>query len=54
MGRPTDNPRRYTVGIRLSDDEKEKLLYCCDRLNATRTDVIAMGINKTYNELKSK
>ncbi|MDD7383634.1 MAG: hypothetical protein PUG22_04650 [Peptoniphilaceae bacterium] len=51
MGRPTDNPRKYTVGVRLSDEEKEKLLFCCKKLNKTRTDIIALGIEKTYRDI---
>lgn len=52
MGRPTSNPKRNQTKIRMTDNELEKLNYCCKKLNFTKTQVINLGIDKVYAELK--
>lgn len=54
-GRPTDDPKRTQVKIRMSDGDIEKLNYCCKVLGITKADVIRQGIGKMYEEaLKRK
>lgn len=51
-GRPTTDPKKNQTKIRMTDNELAKLNYCCDKLNLTKTDIINMGIDKVYSELK--
>ena len=43
-GRPTDNPKKVRLEIRLTEDQSEMLTRCADNLNLTKTDVIVKGI----------
>lgn len=54
MGRPTDNPKIHQTRIRMSDTELQKLNYCSEVLKISKTDVINMGVDKVYTELKEK
>lgn len=55
IGRPkTENPRNVKVDTRLSKEEEEKLLYCCEVLGLTKAEVVRKGIDKVYNEILSK
>lgn len=54
MGRPTDNPKIHQTRIRMSDTELQKLNYCSEVLKISKTDVINMGIDKVYTELKER
>lgn len=53
-GRPTDNPKENYTGIRLSNDEIEKLRICMDATGMTKTDVIRKGIELFYQEIVKK
>ena len=46
MGRPSDNPRRTKLSIRLSDGDKELLEEYCKREKDTRTEAVSRGIQK--------
>ena len=46
MGRPSDNPRRTKLSIRLSDGDKELLEEYCKREKVTRTEAVSRGIQK--------
>lgn len=53
IGRPkTDNARNIKVDTRLSEEESEKLNYCCEVLGMTKTEVVRKGIDKVYEEVK--
>lgn len=52
MGRPTDNPKEVQMRIRLSKKDSEKLNFCSDSLKINKSDVVRMGIDKIYQELK--
>ena len=45
LGRPTDNPRRNKISIRISDSDKEILDNYCERENVNKTEAISRGIN---------
>ena len=49
-GRPTDNPKKVRLEIRLTEDQSEMLTRCADNLNLTKTDVIVKGI-EAMNQL---
>lgn len=36
----------------MSNEEVEKLRYCSETLNISESDVIRLGIEKVYNEMK--
>lgn len=55
MGRPKkDITRDIKVNTRLTEEEEEKLVYCCEVLGLTKAEVVRKGIDKIYNELKPK
>ncbi|WP_302826160.1 CopG family transcriptional regulator [Anaerofustis stercorihominis] len=52
MGRPTQDPKDYQMRIRLGSKEKERLEYCSEYLNISKSDVIRQGIDEVYNKIK--
>lgn len=54
MGRPTDNPKTNNYRIRMTDEELSKLEECCRETGLSKADVIRLGIDKVYEELKAK
>ena len=51
-GRPTDDPKTLNTRIRLSQNDTEKLEYCCKETGKKKSEIIRQGINKVYEELK--
>lgn len=51
MGRPTTNPKDQAIKIRATKDDREKLLYCCEKLNKTQYEVIMEGVNWVYEKI---
>lgn len=54
MARPTKNPKWNRESFRLSDQDVEKMKLCVEKTGMSKTDVIRMGIDKIYTELKEK
>lgn len=54
MGRPTTNPKNEIIKIRATKDDREKLLFCCEKTKKTQYDVVMEGIDKVYSELKKR
>ena len=52
MGRPTDNPKTEVIKIRATKDDREKLLFCCEKLGKTQYEAVMEGINKVYQNGK--
>ncbi|WP_455631573.1 hypothetical protein [Megamonas sp.] len=52
MGRPTENPKIIQTRIRMTKDEANMLNECASKLGKTKTDIIIMGIQKIYQEIK--
>ena len=52
MGRPTSNPKHNNTRIRMTDEQVEMLEYCAKVTGKTKTEIIALGIEKVYQELK--
>lgn len=50
IGRPTINPKENYTGIRLSDDELEKIKFCMKCTGMTKTGVIRAGIQLVYEQ----
>jgi predicted DNA-binding protein len=51
-GRPTDDPKNLNTRIRLSENDVEKLDYCSKKLGIKKSEIIRMGIDKVYKEMK--
>ena len=51
-GRPTDDPKKHQTRIRMSDDELEKLEFCCKVLGLTKAEAIRRGLERVYQEAK--
>jgi len=51
-GRPTNDPKRNDTRIRLSDADIQKLEYCVQQTGKTKADIIRIGIEKVYQEIK--
>lgn len=43
-GRPTTNPKKIRLEIRLTEDQDKLLNQCAEKLETTKTDVIVKGI----------
>ncbi len=53
-GRPYANgsEKAVTKRARMTDSDVEKLKYCCEKLKKTESDIIRLGIEKVYQEIK--
>ncbi|MDO4710640.1 MAG: CopG family transcriptional regulator [Peptostreptococcaceae bacterium] len=53
MGRPikNDNPRILKMTIMLSQEEKDDIQYCADKLQVSRTDAIIKGIRNLKKDI---
>lgn len=52
MGRPTTDPKTYETRVRMSESDVKKIEYCKKETGKTKADIIRMGIDKVYQELK--
>lgn len=50
-GRPTDDPKKSKVELRLSQREREMLLICCEKTGLSKSDVIRQGIELIYKKV---
>ena len=50
-GRPTQNPKSEIIKIRATKEDREKLLYCCEKTGMTQYEVVMNGLEKVYNEI---
>lgn len=53
-GRPTDNPKTEQIKIRATKQDREKLLYCCEKTGMSQYEVIMLGIEKVYQKITKK
>lgn len=47
-GRPTDDPKKVRLEIRLTERQSQMLEECAKDLNMTKTDVIVKGIEEIH------
>ena len=52
LGRPTDAPKVLSTRIRLSAEDIIKLEVCATELQKSKAEVVRMGIDRIYKELK--
>lgn len=53
MGRPTENPKDEIIKVRATKDDRQKLLYCCEKTGMSQYEVVMKGIDRFYRELKN-
>lgn len=53
-GRPTNNPKRDSLTIRLDEEAKEILENYCKQKNVEKGEATRRGIKKLKSELKEK
>ncbi len=51
-GRPTDNPRRTKISVRISDGDKKILEDYCNQENVNKTEAISRGIRRLESDIK--
>jgi predicted DNA-binding protein len=51
-GRPTDDPKKNRMEVRLSEAEVERLEYCSRMTGKSKGEIIRIGIDTIYNQLK--
>lgn len=52
-GRPTDDPKKNAMFLRLSDDDIQKLEYCLKMTGKTKSEIIRMGIDVVYKKIRA-
>lgn len=50
-GRPTNNPKNQSILIRATKEDREKLLFCCEKTGMTQYDVVIQGIEEVYKKI---
>lgn len=53
-GRPTTDPKTKQMPVRFSESDIQKLEYCSKVIGKSQAEIIRMGVDKVYNELKEK
>lgn len=51
-GRPTDNPKKARLELRLSDDDISKLEYCYQQTGLSKAEILRKGLELVYQSLK--
>lgn len=51
---PSKDPKGYRESFRMSDSDIEKLNFCVSKTGMKKVDIIRMGIDRIYKELKEK
>lgn len=54
MGRPTENPKNTQVKIRITQDDRAKIDYCCKELEYTQYMLLMEHVNEVYDRLTKK
>lgn len=53
-GRPTSDPKTKQMPIRFSENDIAKLGYCSNKTGKSQAEIVRMGVDKVYRELKEK
>ena len=53
-GRPTTNPKTKQMPIRFSESDIKKLEYCSEKIGKSQAEIVRIGVDKVYKELKEK
>lgn len=53
-GRPkSNNSKHHEIKVRASKEDREKLLYCCEKTGMTQYEVVMQGIDAVYNKIRA-
>lgn len=53
IGRPkSKNPKSQEIKIRATKEDREKLLYCCEKTGKTQYEIVMEGIEGAYKKIK--
>lgn len=53
-GRPkSDNSKHHEIKVRATKEDREKLLYCCEKTGMTQYEVVMKGIDMVYNKIRA-
>lgn len=54
MGRPysSGSEKNITKRARMTEEDVEKLRFCCEQLKKTESEILRLGVEKVYLELK--
>ena len=53
MGRPTEDPKTNGYRLRMTEKEIEILNFCCEKTGKSKADILRLGLQKIYQELKN-
>ncbi|MCI9136447.1 MAG: hypothetical protein HFH48_02620 [Lachnospiraceae bacterium] len=53
-GRPTTDPKTKQMPIRFSKSDIMKLEYCSEKTGKSQAEIVRIGVDKVYRELKEK
>lgn len=51
-GRPTDNPKKNRLELRLSDEDMLMLEKCSELTGKSKAEIIRQGIREVYEKIK--
>ena len=51
-GPKTEKPLEHDLKVRVDNDKMDKIQYCMDKLNLTRSEVLRKGVDVLYEGLK--
>lgn len=54
MGRPTDNPKPYKIGVKLDQESKDILDAYCEQESVSVMEAARRGIKRLEPDLKKK
>ena len=52
MGRPTENPKKDRITVRLDNDSSKTLDEYCNQEKIERAEAVRIGIKKLENDIK--
>lgn len=52
VGRPTSDPKTKQMPIRFSKTDIQKLEYCSKITGKSQAEIVRIGVDKVYRELK--
>ena len=51
-GRPSSDPKRLELKVRISEDDKQKIDTIQDKTTMSKSDIVRKGIDKVYQDIK--
>lgn len=53
-GRPkSENPKSEEIKIRATKEDREKLLFCCEKTGMSQYEVVMQGIDEVYKKIRA-